>query len=35
MRYIGADVHKQYTVFCVLTQEGEMDIQVSFPSRIP
>ncbi len=28
MRYIGADVHKQYTVFCVLMREGKVEQRV-------
>jgi len=28
MRYIGADIHKKYTFFCVLTQEGEVEKRV-------
>jgi len=28
MRHIGADVHKEYTVFCILTPEGEIEQRV-------
>jgi transposase len=27
MRYVGADVHKNYTVFCVLVQDGEIEAE--------
>jgi transposase len=33
MRYVGADAHKHYTVFCVLMQEGEMEQRVRVENR--
>lgn len=33
MRYVGADAHKHYIVFCVLRQEGEMEQRVRVENR--